>query len=144
MLGGMDERREVDVPWVRWPLYVRIAMAIVFAALALLMADTLILTRGLAAGILIGVFWGVLEVLVIIFPRTLQRLSRRQPLFAPVLMFGVLLYGLLLFGTFSTPVAVIVSLFIAGLFAIITVQRKRRESTPVARPQSSQRGRRHS
>ena len=143
MLGGMDERREADVPWVRWPLPVRIAMAIVLAAVALLMADTLILTRGVAAGIVVGAFWGVLEVLVIIFPRTVQRLSRRQPLFAPLLMFGVLLYGLLLFGTFATPVAVLVALFISGVFGIITVQRKRRETAPVP-PRPSPRGRRHS
>ena len=142
MLGFMDDRRQADLPWAHLPLAVRILAAVIIAVPAFVMGGSLAGSRGVVAGALLGLFWGGLGVFAAVFPITLQRWSREQALFAPVLMFGVFLFGLLFLTTMPTSIAVLFSLGVAGVFAFISVGRRRRVA-PTA-PTRSGRGRRHS
>jgi hypothetical protein len=142
MLGDMDDRRQADLPWAHAPLAFRILAAVIIAVPAFVMGGSLAGSRGVVVGALLGLFWGGLGVLVAVFPVALQRWSREQPLFPPVLTFGVLLFGLLFLTTMPTSIAVFFSLVIAGVFAFISVGRHRR-ATPTE-PTRPARGRRHS
>lgn len=139
MLGGMDERREAELPWAHASLGWRIGLAVLFGAVALLMGWTLFPSRGAAWGALIAVFWGALEVLVVVFPNTLQRWSRHQPLFRAVLTFGLVLYVLLVITTIITSASVAIAVALALIVGLASITRRRR--TPEA---STPRGRRHS
>ena len=142
MLGVMDERRQADLPWAHAPLAARIVVAAIIAVSAFVMGGSLAGSRGVVVGALLALFWGGLGALVALFPVVLQRWSREQAMFAPILMFGVLLFGLLLLTTMPTSIAVFFSLIIAGIFAFISVGRRRRSTSPEAN--RSSRGRRHS
>lgn len=142
MLGDMDDRRQADLPWAHAPLALRILGAVIIAVPAFVMGGSLAGSRGVLVGALLGLFWGGLGVLVAVFPVTLQRWSRQQPLFAPILTFGVLLFGLLFLTTMPTSIAVFFSLIVAGVFAFISVGRHRRAAP--AEPTRPTRGRRHS
>ena len=134
MLVDMEERRQADLPWANAPLAARIVVAVVVAAPAVLMANSLTLSRGLFVGVILGLFWGVLAVLVVVFPRTLQGWARNQPLFAPALTLGVLLFGLVFLTAMPTAIAVFFSVLISGILAFIAVGRRRRTTAPPPRP----------
>lgn len=142
MLGVMDDRRQADLPWARAPLAARIVVAVIIAVPAFVMGGSLAGSRGVVLGALLGLFWGGLGVLVAVFPLTLQRWSRERAMFAPILTFGVLLFGLLLLTTMPASIAIFFSLVIAGIFAFISVGRRRRAAPP--EPTRPNRGRRHS
>ena len=135
-----EPRREAELPWARWSLALRIVLAIVFGAIALLMAATLAGSRGFVPGLVIGLFWGALEVLVTVFPNTMQRWSRQQPLFPAVLTFGLLLYAVLVFTTIKTSIAVLLAVVVAVIVGFSRLPRRRR----MAQTPTPQRGRRHS
>jgi hypothetical protein len=135
-----EPRREAELPWARWPLAVRIALAVVFGAMALLMAATLAGSRGFVPGLVIGLFWGALEVFVIVFPTTMQRWARHQPAFPAVLTFGLLLYAVLVFTTIRTSIAVLLAIAVAVLVGLSQLPKRRR----IVQPPTPQRGRRHS
>jgi hypothetical protein len=142
MLGVMDDRRQADLPWAHAPLAARIVAAVIIVVPAFVMGGSLAGSRGVVVGALLGLFWGGLGVLVAVFPTVLQRWSREQAMFAPILAFGVLLFGLLFLTTMPTSIAVFFSLIIAGIFAFISVGRRRRATPP--EPTRPTRGRRHS
>lgn len=142
MLGVMDDRRQADLPWAHAPLAARIVAAVIIAVPAFVMGGSLAGARGVVLGALLALFWGGLGVLAAVFPTALQRWSREQPLFAPFLAFGALLFGLLFLTTMPTSIAVFFSLIIAGIFAFMSVGRRRRSTPP--EPTRPSRGRRHS
>jgi hypothetical protein len=140
MLVGMPERRQAEMPWAAAPLWARILVAVIVAVPAYLMGASLASARGVVIGAILGLFWGALAILVIVFPATAQRWSRQRPLFTPILTCGVLLFGLLFLTTMPTPIAVFFAIFIAIIIGIIAVQRRRKPTTPPP----PVRGRRHS
>src|SRR5262245_32706392 len=103
-----QQRRELArLPWATAPLGPRIGLAVVFAAVAGSMGWSLAGQRGVLVGALLGLFWGVLEVLVFIFPDTVQQWTRNYRLFAPLLCFPVVLFGLLFLSDMPTLLAVL-------------------------------------
>jgi hypothetical protein len=139
----MEERELARLPWATAPLGPRTALAVVFAGVAGLMGWSLAGQRGVFVGALLGLFWGVLEVLVFIFPDAVQQWTRRRPLFTPLLSFPVVLFGLLFLSDLPTLLAVLAAAFVSGIWIVVATFRARRP--PVSsRPQPPKPGRRHS
>ena len=138
----MEQRELARLPWATAPLGPRIGLAVVFAGVAAGMGWSLSGQRGVLVGVLLGLFWGVLEVLVFVYPDTVQRWTREHPLFTPVLSFPVVLFGLLFLSNMPTLLAILSAAFVSGIWMVVATVRSRRPPAPP--PSSTKPGRRHS
>jgi len=138
---GVEQRELARLPWATAPLGPRIALAVVFAAVAAGMGWSLAGHRGVLVGVLLGLFWGVLEILVFVYPDTVQKWTREHPLFTPLLSFPVVLFGLLFLSNMPTLLATLSAAFVSGIWMVVATLRARRPPTP---PPSTKPGRRHS
>src|ERR1700759_3095446 len=103
----MEQRELARLPWATARLGPRLALATVFAVVAAFMGWSLAGQRGVLVGVLLGLFWGVLEALVFVYPDAIQKGTREQPLFRPLLGFPVVLFGLLFLSNMGTALAVL-------------------------------------